>query len=116
MGGNMPENRPIDLKLLSNDEVLQVNQRGQNPKQLYLKDGDSMVWYAIIPGSKDIYVGLFNLSETANTVKVDLSSLGLKGRITVRDLWKKQNVGSYQNDYQQTINRHGAVLLRLSPR
>lgn len=116
MGGNMPENRPIDLKLLSNNEVLQVNQHGQNPKQLYIKDGDSMVWYAAIPGSKDMYVALFNLSETANTVKVDLAALGLKGRVTVRDLWKKQNVGSYPQDYQQTINRHGAALLRLSPR
>ena len=114
IGGNLPENRAIELKLFTNKEVLDVNQHGQNPKELYFNKDNNMAWYSQIPGSKDVYVALFNLSDKANPVKVDFAALGLKGKINVRDLWQKHNAGAYQDSYQQTINRHGAALLRLS--
>jgi len=114
MGGNMPENRPLDLKLLNNSEVLAVNQKGQNPKELY-HNNNSMVWYSKIPGSKDIYVAAFNLEDENSEVNIDLSALGFKGKVSLRDLWKKQTVGTYQSNYQQKINKHGAALFRLSP-
>jgi hypothetical protein len=113
IGGNMPENRDIELKLFSNDEVLAVNQHGENPKELYNKDG-SVVWYSHVQGSKDVYVGLFNLSEDSKNIAIDFAALGLKGKITVRDLWKKQNTGVFNKSYQQTINKHGSALLMLS--
>ena len=114
IGGNLPENRAIELKLFTNKEVLDVNQHGQNPKEIYFNKDNNMAWYSQIPGSKDVYVALFNLSDKANPVKVDFAALGLKGKISVRDLWQKHNAGAYQDSYQQTINRHGAALLRLS--
>jgi alpha-galactosidase len=114
MGGNMPENRPLDLKLLSNPEVLAVNQKGQNPKELY-HNNYSMVWYSQVPGSKDIYVAAFNLKDENSEVNLDLSALGFKGKVSLRNLWKKQNIGTYQNNYQQKINKHGAALFKLSP-
>jgi alpha-galactosidase len=113
IGGNLPENRELELKLFTNDEVLAVNQKGENPKQLYNKDG-AMVWYSHIRGSKNIYVGLFNLGDEAKNVSVDLAALGLSGKVSVRDLWKKQDAGSYTATYQQQINKHGAALLMLS--
>jgi hypothetical protein len=113
IGGNMPENRALELKLFTNDEVLAVNQKGEHPKQLYNKDG-AMVWYSHIRGSKNIYVGLFNLGEDAKSVSVNLSELGLTGKVIVRDLWKHQNAGTFTNNYQQQINKHGAALLMLS--
>jgi hypothetical protein len=114
MGGNMPENRPIDLKLLSNKEVLDVNQQGNNPRELYFNKDESMVWYSHVRRSKDIYAAFFNLSDKAGPVKIDFASMGLKGKVKVRDLWKEQDMGLYDVAYQQTINRHGAALLRLS--
>lgn len=115
MGGNMPENRPVELKLLSNPEVLAVNQHGGQPKQLYFKEGDSMVWYSNVQGSKDIYVALFNLSDRSDKVKIDLNALGLKGKAKVRDLWKRNDAGTHEQEYAATVNPHGAALVRLSP-
>ncbi|MCJ8210349.1 glycoside hydrolase family 27 protein [Mucilaginibacter sp. RS28] len=115
MGGNMPENRPVDLALLSNPEVLAVNQRGSNPRQLYSRKDDSMVWYSEIPGSKDLYVALFNLSDHAQPVSIPLKELKLEGKVTVRDLWKKQNAGTFSGDYQHQVSSHGAALIRISP-
>ena len=112
LGGNLPENREIELKLFTNDEVLAVNQKGENPKQVYKKDG-SMVWVSKVTGSKDLYVGLFNIGEDDHDVPVDFASIGIKGKVTVRDLWLKKNIGSYSKQYKQKINKHGSALLRL---
>jgi alpha-galactosidase len=114
MGGNMPENRPLDLKLLTNPEVLEVNQHGLNPQQLYYNKDHDMAWYSHWEGSKDVYVALFNLSDSPGAVKIDFASIGLTGKVSVRDLWKQQNMGSFSGNYQQTINNHGAALLKLS--
>ena len=113
LGGNLPENRDWELALFNNDEVLNVNQHGSNPRQLYRTD-KAMVWYSHAGGSKDIYVALFNLSDQPANVTADLSALGLHGKVSVRDLWKKQDVGVYKKSVSQLINRHGTVLIRLS--
>ena len=47
-------------------------------------------------------------------VKVDLSALGIKGKVVVRDLWKKQNVGTCNGAYAQLINKYGAALLKMN--
>ena len=106
-------NRELELKLFTNSEVLDVNQKGENPKQLYKKDG-SMVWVSNVGGSKDLYVGLFNIGNDAHEVAVDFASLGLKGKVTVRDLWQKKALGEFKKQYAQKINPHGSVLLRVS--
>lgn len=113
LGGNLPENRPFELQLFNNSEVLAVNQRGEDPRELYNKEG-STVWYSHVQGSKDLYVAMFNLNETAGDVSVDFASLGLKGKIAIRDLWKKQDIGVFKKSYHAQINRHGAALLRLA--
>lgn len=112
LGGNLPENREIEEKLFTNDEVLAVNQHGENPKQLYKKDG-SMVWVSNVQNSKDMYVGLFNISDSAHDVSIDFAALGFKGKVVVRDLWQKKDLGTFRKTYKQQINAHGAVLLKL---
>ena len=113
LGGNLPENRPFELQLFNNSEVIAVNQHGENPKELYRKDG-RMIWYSHVQGSKDLYVAMFNLNDSPGGIEVSFASLGLTGHVKVRDLWKKQNIGTFTNVYSRQINQHGAVLLRLS--
>jgi alpha-galactosidase len=109
IGCNLPENREIERKLLTNDEVLAVNQTGQSPKQLF-KNDRSMVWYSIAPNHKGIYVAMFNISNDTHDVSVDLSALGFKGKTQIRDLWKHQNLGVHEGTFGKTINKHGAAL------
>jgi alpha-galactosidase len=113
LGGNLPENRPFELQMFNNSEVIAVNQQGEDPRELYRKDGH-MVWYSHVQGSKNIYVAMFNLGETSGNVSVPFAALGLKGKVKVRDLWKKQDVGTFSKSYQQQINLHGAALFKLS--
>ncbi len=112
LGGNLPENRELENDLITNEEVLAVNQNGENPTQLY-KKGGSMVWISHIPGSKDVYVGLFNIADKSHGVSVDLSQLGVKGKVVIRDLWQKKDLGKFKKRYSQMINAHGCALLRI---
>jgi len=113
LGGNLPENRPFELQFFNNPEVIAVNQQGEDPRELYHKDGN-MVWYSHAQGSKAIYAALFNLGESASDVSLAFASLGLTGKVKVRDLWKKQDMGTFKNSYHQQINKHGAALLKLT--
>lgn len=113
LGGNQPENRELELKLFTNEEVIAVNQRGEHPRQLY-KNEKSMVWVSNVSGSKDLYVGLFNIGEAPGEVNIDFAALGIKGAVTVRDLWQKSDIGVFKKQYKQMINPHGSALLRLT--
>ncbi len=113
LGGNLPENREPELKLFSNKEVLDVDQQGQNPRQVY-KDSSSMVWVSDAPG-KGQYVALFNISGAGHEVSIDLARLGWKGKAAVRDLWAGKEAGVFGKNYSRQIPAHGAVLVKLSP-
>ncbi len=113
IGGNLPENRAIDTKLLTNDEVLAVNQQGVSPKQLYKTDS-SMVWTSKAANGIDVYVAMFNIGNNAGIVSVDFAALGIKGKPVVRDLWNKTDLGTFKNKFSKAINAHGALLLKIS--
>jgi len=61
MGGSLPKNDGFTLSLMTNDEVIAVNQNSINNKQLYT-GSNHIAWVADVPGSKDKYVALFNAS------------------------------------------------------
>jgi len=112
LGGNLPENREIEEKLFSNEEVLRVNQEGANPRQLYKQDG-SMIWMSDAPdGGK--YVALFNISDGGKAVTLDFALTGIRKKAVIRDLWKQTDLGTFAKKCAITIPAHGAVLLKLA--
>lgn len=48
-------------------------------------------------------------------IKVAFESLGLKGKVKVRDLWSHQDLGTFQGEFGRQIAQHGAGLYRLTP-
>ena len=60
-GGNLPKNDAFTLSLLTNDEVLAVNQNSVNGHQLF-NTNHQIAWVADVPGSKDKYLAVFNIS------------------------------------------------------
>jgi hypothetical protein len=61
MGGDMPDNDAFTLALMTNDEVIAVNQKSTNNKQLF-NANNKVAWVADVPESSDKYVALFNTS------------------------------------------------------
>ena len=70
LGADMTQMDDFTLKLLTNPEVLSVNQKSANNRQLSRED-DLVVWVADVPGSDDKYVALFNAQS--NDDPFDLS-------------------------------------------
>ncbi len=144
LGGNLPKNDDFTLALLTDDEVLAVNQNSENNRQLF-NTNNTVAWIADVPGSKDKYVALFNSSpapvargrrgggtgaglpaatnapaadETATqprSVSVSLADLGFPGSVKVRDLWTQKDLGAFTGTFTQEINSHGAGLYRIQP-
>ena len=103
------------LNLLTNDEVLAVNQdpRGEEAAQV-VNDGRRQVWARTLEdGSRAI--GLFNLSRTPDTISVTWDQLGLDGPQLVRDLWRQKDLGVEATGYSVELPRHGAALIRVRP-
>ena len=104
---------PFTLSLLTNDEVLDVDQDPLGHQAvLVAKDNLVEVWAKTLEdGSRA--VGLFNRGETPETVRVTWRQLGLEGSQPVRDLWRQQDVGVRRNGYAATVRSHGVVLVRI---
>ena len=123
IGGNMPKNDEFTLTLLTNDEMIKVNQKSTNGRQLF-RNGDQIAWVADAEGSGNKYVALFNATtppargrgrrgaaaepgtETAAaavtapeavTVSVPMADLKLPAEmrvVNVRDLWLHKDLGA----------------------
>ncbi len=61
-GGHLPWNDDWTLSLITNDEVLAVNQNSTGNRQL-ARTNDLVVWTAEAPGSPDRFVAFFNVPE-----------------------------------------------------
>lgn len=54
-------------------------------------------------------------SIKSEKVTLYLNELGLKGSYSIRDLWKKDTLGTFSNsEFSTTIPQHGSILLRIS--
>ncbi|MDY0167395.1 MAG: putative Ig domain-containing protein [Thermoguttaceae bacterium] len=103
------------LSLLSNDEVLEVNQDplGDQGRRLVLPDGGEAVHKRMEDGTRA--VGLFNPGKEPAKVSVSWSALGLEGPQAVRDLWRQKDLGVFHDRFEAEVPVHGVVLVRLTP-
>ncbi len=86
-GGDLPSNDAATTALITNEEVLDLNQHGRGGHEV-VESGDIRAWTADgwLPGER--YVALFNLGETAQDVNLGWDELGISMPIkNVRNLW-----------------------------
>jgi alpha-galactosidase len=123
------------LSLLTNDEVLAVNQDALGKQAALVSEQGAKVSVAPPadrPGNKprefvrgqvwakqledDSYaVGLFNLGDDESKVTARFADLKLSGKQAVRDLWRQKNVGNFDSEFEATVPPHGVVLVKLTP-
>src|SRR6476469_4404001 len=98
MGGDLPILDEFTLSLLTNEEVLKVNQASSGNRELFHR-GEKIAWVADDPAGDGKYLALFNLGDTESvSIEVNLSDFqGSKKNWQVRDLWQKQNLGVFEN-------------------
>jgi alpha-galactosidase len=114
-GGDLTSLDAFTLSLLTNDEVIAVDQDplGRQAKSVFQKGPQSIWAKEMADGSKA--VGLFNLDDHEQNMVVHWTDLGLSGSHAVRDLWRQQDEGTFDHDFQARVTPHGVVLLRVTP-
>lgn len=66
-GGDMTKLDAFTKEMLTNPEMLKVNQESQNNRQVY-RHNNLIAWTADVPGSKDKYVALFNAQSNGDNI------------------------------------------------
>jgi chitodextrinase len=101
------------LSLLTNDEVIAVDQAGVAAKPVS-QSSQQQVWYA---RNKDgsYTVALFNLGDGAATVSANLAQLGVNGSAKVHDLWSHKDLAPVSGSISAQLPTHGSQLLRITP-
>jgi len=61
-GGDMTKTDPFTLSLLTNDEVLAVNQKSLGNRPVFDHDG-LIAWRAEMPGTQDVFLAVFNARD-----------------------------------------------------
>jgi alpha-galactosidase len=115
------------LNLLTNDEVIAINQDPLGaPARLVKEINGVQIWRKQMQDGSTI-IGLFNTGgygtnptsyfrwgdEKALPFDFDFATLGLVGKYEIRDVWRQKSLGKYESNFKTTINHHGVVLLQL---
>jgi alpha-galactosidase len=115
MGGDLTKLDGFTLSLLTDPEVIAVDQHSSNNRQIFDRNG-LIGWMADAPRSGDKYLALFNTTEGRGKVPVDVLGLGLGKAVRIRDLWKQSDIaGVVMGRFAPEIPAHGAGLYRIMP-
>ena len=115
IGGDLTTIDSFSLSILSNDEVIAVDQDplGRAATQVFQQEKLSVWVKELEDGSRA--VGLFNLNDSELTVGAKWSDLGLTGKHQVRDLWRQKDLGQFDGEFHALVAPHGVVLVRIAP-
>lgn len=110
LGGDLTHLDSFARQILSNDEVIVVNQSGKPAKQVL--GGNQPVWVTNL-GNHTYYVALFNLNATPAVVHLPWNLLGVNGALQVRDLWNHRNLGPSLLPFATVLKGHDVRLLKV---
>jgi alpha-galactosidase len=113
IGCDMTKLDPFTYAVLSNDELLDINQDPLGkPAERITQSNDADVWArTLFDGTKA--VALVNTGDEAQPVTVNWSDIGVKGAQPVRDLWMHKDMGAHDSSYTDTVPSHGCIVLKI---
>jgi len=111
-GGDLPSNDAATTALITNEEVLAVNQHSRGGHQS-LDRGNIRAWVADGTKPGEHYVAVFNLGGSAEKVDLRWSDVGLPAQaVAFRDLWAHKDIEP-ADGLQFQLPAHASALYRL---
>ena len=125
---------PIDqlddftLNLISNDEVIEINQDPLGKPGRFIQEKDGVqVWIKQLENN-ELAVGLFNVDgfmktpesyfrwgdEQPKTFNLGFQEMGLGEKYKIRDVWRQKDLGEFEGSFSTEIPHHGVVFIRLT--
>ena len=112
LGGELRENRPEDLEVITNKDIIAINQYSTENQQLR-RNRDEAVWTCLDKDGKRV-VALFNLSGEEKNISINLDFLGYSYDYTATELWTKETAKVSDGTLSHTVAPHGVKIYRLS--
>jgi alpha-galactosidase len=114
-GNDLREMTPAILGILTNREVIAVNQDkdGKQGRRIS-KSGDQEVWSRPLADG-GYAIGIFNRAAKPATFSLKWSDVGEKSAPThARELWAHKDLAPIGEEYSATVPSHGVVMLRIA--
>jgi hypothetical protein len=112
-GGDLPSNDAATIALITNQEVIEVNQRSSGGHELKGAFG-SRVWIANGTKSGEFYVAVFNLEDYPVGQPLSWTCLGISGPVSdVRDVWAHKSVDT-THGFEVQLRPHASALYRIT--
>ena len=115
IGCDLTQIDDFTYSLLSNDEVIAIDQDSLGAGAGCVDEGDGWEVWARPLSDGSIAAGLFNRSQNEQTVVVDMEKLGILCKWRVRDVWSQQDEGVFLGRYSHSVPGHATHLIRMSP-
>ena len=111
-GGDLPSNDAATTALITNDEVLEVNQHSSAGHEV-LQKGNIRVWVADGAKSGEYYVAVFNLTDYVVSQRLYWLDIGVLGIVKdVRDLWAHKSVDATRG-LEVRLRPHASALYKI---
>jgi hypothetical protein len=108
LGANLTQMDTLTESLLTNPEVIAVDQHSTGNKPVI--QTDSRVVWSALAGSGKHYIAAFNISDVQQDLSYSWKELGLSGSsYKLRDLWQKKDLGTAPG-LKVTLAPHASVL------
>jgi alpha-galactosidase len=114
-GGDMTQLDEFTINILCNAEVIAIDQDPLGKQGTFARktEQDFVMVKPLEDGS--LAIGLFNLADATQELKVSWKEIGLKGKQVARDLWRQKDLGAFEDSYSANVGRHGVSLIRIRP-
>lgn len=109
-GGELRLTDNYTLSLVTNPEVINVNQNSEKPLLVYNKGGIA-VWQTKIENCTAVAV--FNLSDEEKHYKLSFLNLGIENVRAVRDLWARKDIPKFENDVAVSLKPHSSEFFEI---
>lgn len=112
MGGNLAELDPWTESLLTNPEVLAVDQHSKG-NHAVINTPETAVWVAQPDSDAGYFVAAFNLGDEPRTLSYQWTDLGLPaGTYSIRELWTRADLRSTKS-VEAALQPHACVLYKV---
>jgi alpha-galactosidase len=114
LGCDLTELDDFTLNLLTNDEVLAVNQDSLGrPAVPIRRQNGHEIWAKPLAGDSWA-IGLFNRTDTPADITLPLTDLSLPSPQPIRDLWRQHNITDAGDHLTCQVAPHSAELIRIA--
>ena len=112
IGCDISQMDDFTLSLLTNSEVLEVNQDVLGKQGRKIKEDEAIQIWAKELEDGSHAIGFFNLGEEDTIYSIDFNDLGFNNIKEVRDLWRQKNLSTNTN-LQTKIPTHGVFFCKI---